>query len=80
VFIPHPQTNISLPKMLSKLDLLKTLKSSFKTFKDYIEGNFAYENYLKHHTQHHQNTTPLTKKAFLKQAQKDKWSKINRCC
>ncbi len=52
----------------------------YKSFKEYIEGDFAYENYLKHHRNNHSEEKILDKKSFLKEAQKKKWNKINRCC
>ncbi|MBM5782295.1 MAG: YbdD/YjiX family protein [Pelagibacterales bacterium] len=52
----------------------------YKSFKEYIEGDFAYENYLKHHKKNHSEEALLDKKSFLKDAQKKKWNKINRCC
>lgn len=74
--------NFNFCKFLSQKYFVITNKLMFcyKTFKDYIEGDFAYENYLKHHNKYHKNTSVLDKKAFLKQAQKAKWNKINRCC
>ncbi|MBU6140412.1 MAG: putative selenoprotein [Proteobacteria bacterium] len=52
----------------------------FRSIKDYIDGDFAYENYLKHHQKFHKDEKALDKKSFLKNLQNKKWSKINRCC
>lgn len=67
--------------------ICKILQNNFKnTFKfiillrDYINGNFAYENYLRHYKKHHPHEKTLSKKDFLHQFQNDKWNKINRCC
>jgi uncharacterized short protein YbdD (DUF466 family) len=51
-----------------------------KSIKEYVDGDFAYENYLKHHAKIHIGEIPLDKKAFLKKLEKDKWNRINRCC
>jgi len=63
---------------------MKKIFSNFynflKSIKDYIDGNFAYENYLKHHQKNHNGEVVLSKKMFLKNMQKDKWNRINRCC
>ncbi len=59
---------------------MKKFLTLFKSLKNYIDGNFAYENYLQHHVKHHPNTPPLDKKSFFEAQQKNKWSRINRCC
>jgi len=51
-----------------------------KLLKSYINGDFAYKNYLQHHAKEHPNSTPLSKKDFFAAQQKHKWTKINRCC
>lgn len=51
-----------------------------KLLRSYLNGDFAYENYLKHQQQNHSNFPPLNKKDFLAAQQKNKWNKINRCC
>jgi uncharacterized short protein YbdD (DUF466 family) len=45
-----------------------------------LSGDDAYERYLKHHAAHHQDDTPLSKAAFFKQWQDEKWNGIKRCC
>jgi uncharacterized short protein YbdD (DUF466 family) len=47
-----------------------------------LSGDDAYERYLRHFAQHHADSgeTPLTKAAFFKQWQDNKWRGINRCC
>ena len=59
---------------------MKKIKLFFKKIKEYIEGDFAYQNYLTHLQKHHPGQQALDKKSFLKNQQKDKWNKINRCC
>jgi uncharacterized short protein YbdD (DUF466 family) len=44
--------------------------------RDYISGDFAYQNYLKHHP----SEKTLDKKSFLRNKEKNRWDKINRCC
>lgn len=51
-----------------------------------LSGDDAYEQYLKHHAQHHQADaehechSPLSKADFFKQWQDEKWNGIKRCC
>ena len=50
-----------------------------------LSGDDAYERYLQHYAKNHKDTTctchpPLTKAAFFKQWQDDKWNGIKRCC
>jgi hypothetical protein len=47
----------------------------------YINGDFAYQKYLKfHQKKHFMNCKVIDKKTFLQQREKNKWGKINRCC
>ena len=45
-----------------------------------LSGDDAYERYLVHHAKNHQTDTPLSKKAFFKQWQDEKWNGVKRCC
>ncbi len=45
-----------------------------------LSGDDAYERYLKHQAEHHPETPPLTREAFFKQWQDEKWKGIKRCC
>lgn len=45
---------------------------------NYINGDFAYQNYLKIHQEKHPNQQPLNRKNFLQEKARGK--KINRCC
>jgi uncharacterized short protein YbdD (DUF466 family) len=45
-----------------------------------LSGDDAYERYLQHHSECHQAETPLSKKAFFKKWQDEKWDGIRRCC
>lgn len=47
-----------------------------------MSGEDAYERYLAHWRDHHDRGegAPLDRKAFYKQQQERKWSRINRCC
>ena len=51
-----------------------------------LSGDDAYEQYLKHCVQYHQDDTehadhpPLSKAEFFKQWQDTKWNSIKRCC
>ncbi len=49
-----------------------------------LSGDDAYERYLNHHAEFHASMVdappPLSRKAFVKLWQDNKWSGINRCC
>lgn len=50
-----------------------------------LSGDDAYERYLQHFAEHHQNgcshsEKPLSKKVFFKQWQDEKWQGVKRCC
>lgn len=46
-----------------------------------LSGDDAYEHYLLHHARHHQGEgEPLSKKAFFKKWQDEKWQGVKRCC
>lgn len=49
-----------------------------------LSGDDAYERYLAHHEESHAATVdappPLSRKAFFKLWQAQKWDGINRCC
>lgn len=61
--------------------LFNKLKSIWQIVRR-LSGDDAYERYLKHYYSHHQydNTEPLSKTAFFKQWQDNKWNGIKRCC
>jgi uncharacterized short protein YbdD (DUF466 family) len=43
-------------------------------------GDDAYERYLAHHAVEHAGNTPLSRRAYYDEYQRQKWSGINRCC
>jgi uncharacterized short protein YbdD (DUF466 family) len=46
-----------------------------------LSGDDAYERYLRHHVAHHADDgEPLSKKAFFRQWQDEKWRGVKRCC
>lgn len=45
-----------------------------------LSGDDAYERYLAHYAEHHGDEPPLSKQAFFKQWQNNKWTGIKRCC
>ncbi len=45
-----------------------------------LSGDDAYERYLAHCLAHHGESTPLTRDAFFKQWQDEKWKGVKRCC
>jgi uncharacterized short protein YbdD (DUF466 family) len=58
----------------------------FWQFIRHLSGDDAYERYLKHFAERHQpncihaSEQPLTKKAFFKHWQDEKWDGVKRCC
>ena len=71
--------------------MLNQLKSAWKNIRDNIRqlsGDDAYERYLAHYHQHqnelHANKanveSPLSREAFFKEWQANKWKGIKRCC
>jgi uncharacterized short protein YbdD (DUF466 family) len=58
----------------------------FWQFVRHLSDDDAYDRYLKHFAEHHQHDCihfsekPLSKKAFFKQWQDEKWQGIKRCC
>ncbi len=46
----------------------------------WLNGDRAYAFYLKHHELEHPNQAPLSRKAYYRHSQQERWSKINRCC
>lgn len=48
-----------------------------------LSGDDAYDRYLAHYVEHHAGAgapAPLTRAAFFKQWQDQKWTGIKRCC
>ncbi len=45
-----------------------------------LSGDDAYERYLAHHAAHHPDPPPLSRTAFFKQWQDEKWKGVKRCC
>ena len=45
-----------------------------------LSGDDAYERYLAHHAAHHPEEAPLSREAFFKQWQDNKWKGVKRCC
>ena len=45
-----------------------------------LAGDDAYEQYCKHHREHHPNEAQLDRRAFYVQSQQVKWNGIKRCC
>jgi uncharacterized short protein YbdD (DUF466 family) len=59
--------------------MLSKLKTFWRIVRR-LSGDDAYERYLQHHAAHHQADTALSKEAFFKQWQDEKWNGIKRCC
>lgn len=45
-----------------------------------LSGDDAYDRYLAQHATHHPDEPPLSREAFFKQWQDDKWKGVKRCC
>jgi uncharacterized short protein YbdD (DUF466 family) len=63
-----------------KKNILHKLWNFFLLLREYISGDFAYKNYLQHCKKNHMQEKALDKKSFLRDKEKNKWNKINRCC
>ncbi len=66
------------------LNILKTkLINCYKFMllvKDFINGEFFYQQYLEHQVKNHPGQIPLDRKSFFAKREQEKWQKINRCC
>lgn len=60
--------------------MLKQTLSSLLNLLRQLSGDDAYERYLAHHAQAHNDETPLTRCEFFKQEQERKWNGVRRCC
>jgi len=45
-----------------------------------LSGDDVYERYLQQHSEHRHEEPPLSKEAFFKQWQDNKWKGVKRCC
>ena len=45
-----------------------------------LAGDDAYERYCAHHSVHHPDEAPLSRRAFYVRDQQEKWNGIKRCC
>ena len=45
-----------------------------------ISGDDGYERYLKHHAANHADKPAMSRHAWFKQQQQQKWSGMKRCC
>ncbi|BCM24057.1 YbdD/YjiX family protein [Methyloradius palustris] len=61
--------------------MIKRLKAFWRLVRR-LSGDDAYEQYLAHFAAHHDavDELPLSKEAFFKQWQNNKWTGIKRCC
>jgi uncharacterized short protein YbdD (DUF466 family) len=65
--------------------MLNKLKNLWQNIRQ-LSGDDAYERYLAHYHQHQAEfhsadaEPPLSREAFFKQWQDDKWKGIKRCC
>jgi uncharacterized short protein YbdD (DUF466 family) len=63
--------------------LFKSLKIFWSSVRQ-LSGDDAYERYLQHYAEHHQNDLgaepPYTKEVFFKEWQDKKWTGVKRCC
>ncbi len=57
---------------------MKKFLNFLKLILQSLNGDFAYENYLKTHFA--KDHKVLSKKEFLLKRQEEKWKKVNRCC
>ena len=45
-----------------------------------ILGDDAYERYVRHVSQRHPGSAPMTRAAFHRSELERRWSQVNRCC
>jgi uncharacterized short protein YbdD (DUF466 family) len=45
-----------------------------------LAGDDAYERYREHHVRHHPHESPLDRRSYYLQSQREKWNGIKRCC
>lgn len=57
---------------------MKKILKVFKIIKNYIDGDFAYQAYLRHCKKNHTGEQILSRENFFRVRQKEK--SINRCC
>ncbi len=67
-------------QLMKGLKFLQKITGWFFAWKNYVEGDYAYQNYLKHEKKFHPQKKILDRKSFLRQRQNEKWNKVNRCC
>ncbi|NOV29146.1 YbdD/YjiX family protein [Methylomonas sp. ZR1] len=54
---------------------------SFRSFWRHLNGDAAYERYLRHCHEHHaEQLRPLSRKAFFAAETQRKWNGVKRCC
>jgi len=64
---------------LKEIGVINRLKAFWRLVRR-LSGDDAYERYLAHLAEHHPDEPPLSKDAFFKQWQNNKWTGIKRCC
>ena len=45
-----------------------------------LSGDDAYERYRAHHAARHAGEPPMSRREFCADAERRKWSGVNRCC
>ncbi len=56
------------------------MKNFLRLILEYLNGDFAYKNYLKRSAANSPQEKIMDKKSFLHHRQKCKWRNVNRCC
>lgn len=52
-----------------------------RLFRDHITGELAYQNHLKHCGKNKSSEKiSIDRKTFLRNREKSRWDKVNRCC
>jgi uncharacterized short protein YbdD (DUF466 family) len=60
--------------------MLREKMSAFYKVIRQLSGDDAYERYLTHHAQTHNDEIPLSRSEFFKHEQERKWNGVRRCC
>lgn len=61
------------------MNIRSVLRNVWRTVRR-LSGDDAYERYLAHHAEYHPDALPLSREAFFKQWQDEKWKGVKRCC
>lgn len=59
--------------------MLRRLRQGWRLLRQ-LSGDDAYERYLAHHAEAHPGQAPLSRTAYFRRCEQDKWYGVRRCC